>query len=112
MKLSAALALFLSLPLFAAPKEAPVTLQADTLENHVLKPSSAFELRFAEPMIADDVVGKANAEPALAIKPAMAGTWRWVSTQSGVFLPCAPPPMGTTVVGPYVGGPMMRVAMA
>ena len=35
MKLSAALALLLSLPLFAAPKEPPVTLTVDSLENRI-----------------------------------------------------------------------------
>ena len=60
MKLSAALILFLSLPLFAAAKEAPVTLLVDADDIRVLKPSSAFEVRFAEPMVADDAVGKAG----------------------------------------------------
>ncbi len=94
MKLSAALLLSLAISLSAAPKDAPVTLQVDALENHTLKPSSAFELRFAEPMVADGAVGKANVESPLVIKPAIAGQWRWVSTQSGVFQPSEPPPMG------------------
>ncbi len=96
MKLSLTLCLSLVLPLLAAPKDAPVTLLVDTLENHVLKPSSAFELRFAEPMVADDAVGKPDREPPLVIKPAIAGAWRWVSTQSGIFQPSAPPPLGAT----------------
>ena len=96
MKLSAALVLLSCIPLLAAPKEAPVTLLVDTLENHVLKPSFAFEVRFAEPMVADDAVGKPDREPPLVIKPAMTGAWRWVSTQSGVFQPGAPQPLGTT----------------
>ncbi|MEO6786398.1 MAG: hypothetical protein ABI318_09725, partial [Chthoniobacteraceae bacterium] len=104
MKLSTALVLLSCITLFAAPKEAPVTLLVDTLENHMLKPSSAFELRFAAPMIADDAVGKADAESPLVIKPAMAGKWRWVSTQSGVFQPGAPPPLGTTFVVTLAGG--------
>ena len=96
MKFSAAFVLLSCITLLAAPKEAPVTLLVDTLENHVLKPSSAFEVRFAEPMVADDAVGKPDREPPLVIKPAMTGTWRWVSTQSGVFQPSAPPPLGAT----------------
>ena len=58
MKLSPLLVLLSSLTLFAATKDAPVTLLVDTLENHVLKPSSAFELRFAEPMVAEVAVGR------------------------------------------------------
>jgi uncharacterized protein YfaS (alpha-2-macroglobulin family) len=96
MKLTAALVLFFSLTLFAAPKEPPVTLLVDTLENHVLKPASAFELRFADAMIADDAVGKTDREAPLVIQPAMTGKWRWVSTQSGIFLPSEPPPLGMT----------------
>ena len=104
MKLSSLLVLLSSLTLFAAPKDAPVTLLVDTLENHVLKPSSAFELRFAEPMVAGDAVGKADVESPLIIRPALAGKWRWVSTQSGVFQPGAPPPLGTTFVVTLANG--------
>jgi hypothetical protein len=96
MKLSTVLVLLSCITLFAAPKELPVTLLVDTTDIHVLKPSSAFELRFAEPMVADHAVGKADAEPPLIIKPAMTGKWRWVSTQSGVFQPSTPPPLGAT----------------
>ena len=104
MKLSAALALFLAFPLFAAPKDAPVTLQVDAFENHALKPSSAFELRFAEPMVADDAVGKNDRDVPLVIKPAMTGKWRWLSTQSGVFQPSEPPPLGATFQITLAGG--------
>ena len=69
MKLNVALALFAALPILAAPKEAPVTLQVDTLEKHLLKPSSAFELRFAEPMVAADDVGKPDRPSPLVIRP-------------------------------------------
>ncbi len=104
MKLTSLLVLLSSITLFAAPKDAPVTLLVDTLENHVLKPSSAFELRFAEPMVAADAVGKADAESPLVIQPTIAGKWRWVSTQSGVFQPSAPPPLETTFVATLAGG--------
>ena len=104
MKLSTVLVLLSCFTLFAAPKEAPVTLLVDTLENHVLKPSSAFELRFAEPMVAEDAVGKEGVETPLVIRPALAGKWRWVSTQSGVFQPGAPAPMGTTFLVTLAGG--------
>ncbi|MEO6741801.1 MAG: hypothetical protein ABIP20_16270, partial [Chthoniobacteraceae bacterium] len=104
MKLTSILVLLSLVTLFAAPKDAPVTLLVDTLENHGLKPSSAFELRFAEPMIAADSVGKVDAESPLIIRPAIAGKWRWVSTQSGVFQPSTPPPLATTFVVTLAGG--------
>ncbi len=104
MKLSSVLVLLSCIALFAAPKEAPVTLLVDTLENHVLKPSSAFELRFAEPMVADDAVGKEGVESPLIIKPALAGKWRWVSTQSGVFQPTTAASLGTTYVVTLASG--------
>ncbi len=104
MKLTSLFVLLSSFTLFAAPKDAPVSLLVDALENHVLKPSSAFELRFAEPMVAADAVGKADAESPLIIRPVIAGKWRWVSTQSGVFQPSAPPPLGTTFVVTLAGG--------
>ena len=103
MKLSPLLVLLSSLTLFAAPKDAPVTLLVDTLENHVLKPSSAFELRFAEPMVAEAAVGK-DVESPLGIQPGITGKWRWVSTQSGVFQPSAPPTMATTFVVSLANG--------
>ncbi len=104
MKFSAVLVLLSCLTVLAAPKEASVTLRTDALSDHVLKPSSAFELRFAESMVADDVVGKADAESPLVIKPALAGKWRWVSTQSGVFQPGAPPPLGASFSVTLAGG--------
>ena len=104
MKLPIALALFSVLPLLAAPKEAPVTLHVDAYPDHALKPSSAFEVRFAEPMIAADAVGKPERESPLVIKPAMTGKWRWLSTQSGVFQPTEPPPLGTTYLVTLAGG--------
>jgi uncharacterized protein YfaS (alpha-2-macroglobulin family) len=104
MKLATALALFLVLPLLAAPKDAPVVLQVDALENHMLKPSSSFELRFAEPVVAADEVGKPDQPSPLLMRPAMVGKWRWLSTQSGVFQPTEPPPLGTTYQVTLAGG--------
>lgn len=95
MKIIALLSL-IAVPLFAAPKEAPVTLSLETLgEQRQLKASSMLELRFAMPMVAEDVVGKAVESP-LVIKPALAGKWMWLSPKSGVFQPTEPPPLATS----------------
>ena len=91
MKIIALLSL-IAVPLFAAPKEASVTLSLETLgEQRQFKASSMLELRFAMPMVAEDVVGKAVESP-LVIKPALAGKWLWLSPKSGVFQPTEPPP--------------------
>ncbi len=104
MKLPVLLALLSVLPLLAAPKDAPVSLHVDAHDNLVLKPSSAFEVRFAEPMVPADAVGKPDRESPLVIRPAMTGGWRWVSTQSGIFQPTEPPPLGATYQVTLAGG--------
>ncbi|MEK0449778.1 MAG: hypothetical protein RL088_2046 [Verrucomicrobiota bacterium] len=87
MKAFAALAL-LSATAFAAP----VTLIHD---GRLWRANSAFELRFPEPMVQPDAVGKQTESP-LVVQPKVAGTWRWLSTQSGVFTPTEPPAQGAT----------------
>ena len=79
---------------FAAPNDPPVTLHVQTAEG-LLVPNSAFELRFAEPMVTPDAVGKPVADSPLSLKPALPGKWIWVSTQSGVFQPDEPPALST-----------------
>src|SRR4051794_38503428 len=95
MKLFAALLAAGGITALAAPKEPPVTLHVETAEGR-WAPKSAIELRFNEPMVGDDAIGKAAPDAPLVIKPAMNGTWTWVSTQSGVFQPSEVPPLNTT----------------
>jgi uncharacterized protein YfaS (alpha-2-macroglobulin family) len=104
MKTPAALILLSACVLAAAPKEPPVSLHVDGADKRMLKPSSAFELRFAEPIVAADDVGRVDAAEPLAIRPAIAGKWRWLSTQSGVFQPTEPPALGTTFQVTLAGG--------
>lgn len=95
MKKITAIAALLTLPLVAAPNIPPVILNADLTDSLQLKPTTAFELRFDRPMIPPELAGKPAGSP-IMIKPAMDGKWTWLSTQSGVFQPSAPAPLGTT----------------
>lgn len=94
MKKLTVFAALLAIPAIAANAPQPVVLTVDLAEGNQLKPGSAFELRFDQPMIAPELVGKATEAP-IAIKPGIEGKWTWLSTQSGVFQPAAPAPLGT-----------------
>lgn len=72
-----------------------VTLNVETVHERQLTPRSAFELRFEQPMVSDEEVGKPGAAAPLEIKPEIPGAWTWVSTQSGVFQPSDAAPLGT-----------------
>jgi alpha-2-macroglobulin len=85
MKSLAALAILTSTALAG-----PVTLIHDGL---VWRAGSQFEIRFSEPMVMPDAVGK-QAEAPIVVQPAVAGKWTWLSTQSGVFAPTEPPALG------------------
>lgn len=95
MKTVVALLAIGGLSAFAASKEPPVTLHVQT-QDGILSPASAFELRFNEPMVADEAVGKPGLEAPLSLKPNLQGTWVWVTGQSGVFQPSEPPALGAT----------------
>ncbi len=82
-----------ALSIFAAAAFAgPVTL---IHEGRTWKAGSEFELRFPDPMIAADAVGK-QADSPLTIQPKVAGKWKWLSSQSGLFTPTEPPAEGGT----------------
>ena len=102
MRSFAALVLLGGVSAWGAVKEAPVTLFVDTSEiegapKNELVTGSAFELRFNEPMVADDAVGKPGSDAPIVLKPAIAGTWTWVSNQSGVYQLTEPPALGSSV---------------
>lgn len=85
------------LALAGAPLHAElVKLNIETADGE-LTVRSAFELRFEEPMVADEAVGQPVTEVPLVIKPAVAGHWVWLSTQSGVFTLAEAPPLGTVL---------------
>ena len=88
MKILTALSL-----LTATVVAAPVTL---IHQDRVWRADSAFEVRFPEPMIAAEAVGKQGASP-LTIQPKVAGNWKWLSTQSGLFTPTEAPAQGATI---------------
>ncbi len=46
-------------------------------------------------MVAEDTVGKQGDSP-LVVQPKIAGKWKWLSTQSGVFTPTEAPALGGT----------------
>lgn len=59
-------------------------------------PGTTFELRFDSPMIKGDRVGLVVTNSPLDIQPALAGTFTWLSTRSGVFTPSEPLALNTT----------------
>lgn len=95
MKMRILLLLLLCLLPIARAVEVPVSLIVEAQKDRVLKPNFAFELRFSEPMVADEAVARTDMASPLRIEPFMAGKWRWLSTQSGVFEPTEPPSLGT-----------------
>jgi uncharacterized protein YfaS (alpha-2-macroglobulin family) len=60
-----------------------------------LQPTSTLEFRFASPVAAKGDVGTVPTVVPIEIKPALAGTFTWLSQRSGVFVPSNPPRLGT-----------------
>ncbi|MBU3664966.1 MAG: hypothetical protein FGM15_03690 [Chthoniobacterales bacterium] len=58
-----------------------------------LQPGSTLEFRFAEPVISSEDLGPAKDSP-VVFDPALPGTFTWLSTRSGVFVPDGPLPLG------------------
>ncbi len=53
-------------------------------------PAMTFELRFEPTMVAESAVGAVTTNSPLVITPPLAGTFTWLSTHSGVFVPSEP----------------------
>lgn len=85
-------ALFLFLSLSARAADPPVQL---LLPSHTLDPNSTFELRFANDMVRAEDVGKPATVSPLALEPAVAGRFVWLSKRSGTFAPEGALPLGT-----------------
>lgn len=64
------------------------------LPSRRLEPTSTFELRFANEMIAADQVGKLASPSPLVFTPAIEGQFVWLSTRSGTFTPKGFLPLG------------------
>jgi hypothetical protein len=65
------------------------------LPSRQLEPTSTFELRFANEMVAADQMGKPAALSPLIFSPAMEGQFIWLSSRSGTFAPRGALPLGT-----------------
>jgi uncharacterized protein YfaS (alpha-2-macroglobulin family) len=61
-----------------------------------ISPTTTFELRFDEPMVAPDRRGIPATQSPLVFTPALPGSYTWLSQRSGVFTPTAPLALGTT----------------
>lgn len=66
------------------------------LNTEALQPSTSFELRFDEPVIAVSEIGKSNALSPLLITPRFQGRFTWLSLRSGVFTPVEATRLATT----------------
>ncbi|HET9378115.1 MAG TPA: MG2 domain-containing protein [Chthoniobacterales bacterium] len=78
----------------------PAALAADKdvellTDAEFLQPTSTLEFRFASPVAVKDDVGTVPTVAPIEIKPALAGTFTWLSQRSGVFVPSGPPHLGT-----------------
>jgi alpha-2-macroglobulin len=67
-------------------------------DSEFLQPTSTFEFRFVTPVVGRDDVGTVATDPPIRIEPAIAGAFTWLSQRSGVFVPTAPPPLGSGLV--------------
>jgi uncharacterized protein YfaS (alpha-2-macroglobulin family) len=65
------------------------------LSSEQIEPTTTFELRCDEPLVALDQIGSVATEPPLVIAPALPGTFTWLSQRSGVLMPAQPPALGT-----------------
>ena len=93
MKLHLCLTTLLSLAAFAAAAPKPVEL---ILSSKQLDPTTTFEIRFADPMVAADRIGQPADSPPVVFQPAVKGRFTWLSERSGIFAPDESLPLSTT----------------
>lgn len=89
----------------APPPSTPFAASADTtrppatsiedgvhliLATEKPEPTTTFELRFDAPVVSPERVGDASSDTPLRIDPPLKGSWTWLSTRSGVFVPDEP----------------------
>src|SRR5260221_3944084 len=88
----------LSLATFVFQNDATASEPVAQLISHTLDkttPNATFNIRFAKPMVDASSVGK-TADPApVELHPAVKGTFTWLSTRSGAFVPDEPLPLRT-----------------
>ena len=73
------------------------------VDGDTLEPATTIEVRFDRDMVDQDDVGTA-AKPALAVEPALPGTFTWLSRRSGVYVPSQVPGMGRAYTFTLVPG--------
>ena len=66
------------------------------LSSRKLDPTTTFEVRFPEAMVAADRIGQQADSPPVAFRPAVKGHFTWLSERSGVFAPDEALPLSTT----------------
>lgn len=96
LRLLAAALCFFPLASTAAPKKVeppPAEMIVDTEE---LQPSTTIEFRFTQPMVSRDEIGLTPKQSPISIQPKVPGTFTWLSTSSGVFVPETAWPLGGT----------------
>jgi len=80
---------------FAAAADKPaVTMHCE----RQLEPTSTFELRFPDAMVAPDQVGQTADAPPVLFHPALKGHFVWLSQRSGTFTPDEPLALSTTYI--------------
>ncbi len=93
----AALACLATLWLFGCAPQRDLSVGVKLLpESLISSPNTTFELRFDEPMAAATNLGSPLDVSPLAIRPALAGQFTWLSPRTGVFTPTEPPVLGET----------------
>ncbi|HEY2342670.1 MAG TPA: hypothetical protein VGH90_06560, partial [Chthoniobacteraceae bacterium] len=75
-----------------AAEQRPVQL---TLSSQSLDATTTFEIGFSEPMVVQKVVGKENQKAPLVFTPALKGSFTWLDSYRGVFVPKEPMALGT-----------------
>ncbi len=98
MKLFVALLVLLVTPC-RAEEGADIQLMA---AGEMLQPGRTLEFRFATAMVAADQLGLSK--PPVVFDPDWPGTFTWLSTRSGVFVPTEVPPLGVKFVIRARGG--------
>ncbi len=93
----AALACVLTLCLLGCAPQRDTAVGVKLLpESLIPSPNTTFELRFDVPMVAATNLGSPLNVSPLAIRPALAGQFTWLSSRTGVFTPTEPPVLGET----------------
>jgi uncharacterized protein YfaS (alpha-2-macroglobulin family) len=68
------------------------------LNTDTLTPSTTYELRFAETVVAESAVGQLAESSPLLVSPRLNGRFFWLSRSSGVFVPAEPTALDTEYV--------------